>query len=431
MIKTINLTGTEQAVKFAGKHTHFHVHSLGSEVLVSLAPNVERGADGVLIVQCGGAGYVHIDMPTDTVYLVGSGEVQVVGSGNAFSPFKSGAEGGGNGSVISDGGTVTGTVEYPIIELNMYGKSVQDGTPTPDVPIDIVNIGDDGNVKITSHGKNIFDFNAWKNNITYVADATYAIIDNGITVTVKSTIPTGDGRVNTGYLIDVMPGRKYTLSMDTATNQGYAVVYGNNNSDIVKLYATGTRDYLTFIVPGGVTQVRILLRFDRANETNTFSNFQLEEGSAATGYEPFQGYYTATITSGLPLCSVNGVCDELVYNADGTGKIIKRTAKLDSYNGETVTTDYISSTGGLDTGAEVVYVLATPQEIELSAAEMTLLMQLQTYSGTTYIYNDEDAEMKVKIAANATFAEMIKPVLDGFDKRIASLEAAVTAFLEG
>lgn len=356
--------------------------------------------------------------------------------------------------------TITDGADAPLIELGVYGKSVQDGTPTPDVPIDIVNVGDDGNVKITSHGKNIFDFDKWK-NITYVADATYTIIDNGITVTVKSTIPTGDGRVNSGYLIDVTPGKIYTLSMDTVTNQGYAVVYGNNNSDIAKLYATGTRCHLTFIVPSDVTQVRILLRFDRANETNTFSNFQLEEGSTATAYVPYGN--TATITSGLPLCSIGDVRDELVYRADGTGKIIKRTAKivLDGSNDEAWVTsegnapfqitisdgslwesrldlprlycnkyqrvpqgatwgsyDYMVST---DTNGTllairdisvttlegfkaklnavpmvVVYVLATPQEIELSAAEMSELMQLQTFDGVTNIYNDENADLYIK-----------------------------------
>ena len=361
----------------------------------------------------------------------------------------------------ADNYTVQGTADYPLLALSVYGKSVQDGTPTPDAPIDIVNVGDDGNVKITSRGKNIFDFNAWKNNITYVADATYTIIDNGINVIVKSTIPTGDGRVNTGYLIDVTPGKKYTLSMDTATNQGYAVVYGNNNSDIAKLYATGTRDYLTFNVPSDVTQVRILLRFDRANETNTFSNFQLEEGSVATAYVPYGN--TATITSGLPLCSVGNVRDELIYNADGTGKIIKRvrstelsgneewdsaySVELQAYafkctmhgayknpqypGGIGLCSHYIFNSKGNDvaysvrftTGSDniiwfyamdydtvddwmsylsenpvtVLYQLATPQEIELSADEMAELQKLQSYEGTTSIYNNEQAEMLVKM----------------------------------
>ena len=70
MIKTIALTGGEQEVKFNGKQQYFHVHNLGGgDVLVSLAPKVERGKDDVLIVPSGGTGYVQNDMAADTVYL--------------------------------------------------------------------------------------------------------------------------------------------------------------------------------------------------------------------------------------------------------------------------------------------------------------------------------------------------------------------------
>ena len=321
--------------------------------------------------------------------------------------------------------TIDDAVDYPIVTLNMYGNSVQDGTPTPDAPIDIVSVGDDENVKITSRSNNLFDFNAWKSNISHAANVTYSLLDNGVSIKVSDKFYGDIGKINTTYYMNVTPGKKYIFSMNTVTNQGYAVIYGNNGSEVSRLYATGSRNHLTFDIASDVTQVRILLWFDNVSETNIFSNFQLEEGSVATAYVPYGN--TATITSGLPLCSIGDVRDELVYNVDGTGKIIKRTAKLDSYNGEAITTDYISSTGGLDTGAEVVYMLENPQETELSAAEITALMKLQTFNGVTHIYNDEGAEMKVKIVTNPMFSELIKPVLDGFDKRIASLEAAMNS----
>ena len=416
MIKTINLTGTEQAVKFAGKHTHFHVHSLGGEVLVSLAPNIERGKDGVLIVQGGGAGYVHIDMPTDTVYLVGSGEVQVVGSGNAFSPFKSATEGGGNDSIISEGGTVTGTVDYPIIALNLYGKSVQNETPTPGAPVDVVNVGDDGNVKITSRGdgNNLYDISAATRQLvsedgSIVADPVYLLSDY-ISCSDYDKI-TVSGVVGTGTVW-------YRLAK-----------YDNDKNFIVRIAEKNVQTGSYTFDVSDCAYIRLCYENEPLNDT-VVKNVQVEYGATATAYEPYKGT-TVTITSGLPLCSVGDVRDELVYNADGTGKVIKRTAKLDSYNGEAVTTDYISSTGGLDAGAEVVYQLATPQEIELSAAEITAMMKLQTFNGVTHIYNDEGAEMKVKIVTNPMLSELINPVFEGYDKRITSLEAAMTAFMEG
>ena len=41
--------------------------------------------------------------------------------------------------------------------LKIYGKSVQNGTPTPDSPVPIVSTGDKGRVNISIHGKQLFD----------------------------------------------------------------------------------------------------------------------------------------------------------------------------------------------------------------------------------------------------------------------------------
>ncbi|MEE0982208.1 MAG: H-type lectin domain-containing protein [Acutalibacteraceae bacterium] len=173
---------------------------------------------------------------------------------------------------------------------------------------------------------------------------------------------------------------------------------------------------------------------------------------------------SAEITSGLPLCSIGDVHDELIYNADGTGKIIKRTAKkrvvadsslhhnwqagawgindffadgveISSFvdvanyycNYATFNTGahYIVSTAGLIGVAQgggtnlyfrfstehttydavanylnnnniyIVYQLATPQEIELSADEMAALAKLQTMDGITNVFNSDNAEMQI------------------------------------
>ena len=43
----------------------------------------------------------------------------------------------------------------PFVGLNLYGKSTQAGTPTPDAPVDIVSVGDDGVVSVIIYGKNL------------------------------------------------------------------------------------------------------------------------------------------------------------------------------------------------------------------------------------------------------------------------------------
>ena len=201
--------------------------------------------------------------------------------------------------------TISNAVDYPLLGLSLYGKSTQDGTPTPEAPVDIISVGDSGSVEITA--------------------------DNGE----KST--------------------------------------------------------------------------------------------------------AATITSALPLCGIpvssggnytdnNGqqwICDELIYNADGTGKIIKRTAKIDSYNGEAITTPYISTTGALTTGATVIYALAEPQEIELTAADVSALMQLHTYNGMTSISNSGNADMDVKYCTDKSLSEYVLPVITNMQAQIDELKSAV------
>ena len=44
----------------------------------------------------------------------------------------------------------------PLCGLSVYGKSTQDGTPTPDAPVPIVSAGDSGSVAVKVTGKNLF-----------------------------------------------------------------------------------------------------------------------------------------------------------------------------------------------------------------------------------------------------------------------------------
>lgn len=49
------------------------------------------------------------------------------------------------GTVIS----VSDSAERPLKGLRLFGKTTQDGTPTPDVPVELVSVGNDGDVAVT------------------------------------------------------------------------------------------------------------------------------------------------------------------------------------------------------------------------------------------------------------------------------------------
>ena len=56
-----------------------------------------------------------------------------------------------NGTAIA----VSDSSESGFKALNIYGKSTQNGTPTPDAPIDIVSVGDDGEIAITVNDESV------------------------------------------------------------------------------------------------------------------------------------------------------------------------------------------------------------------------------------------------------------------------------------
>ena len=83
------------------------------------------------------------------------------------------------------------------------------------------------------------------------------------------------------------------------------------------------------------------------------------------------------------LANVNSVYDEI--SNDGQDWILtKRIGYIASYDGETITTDYVSTSGTLTTGDEVYYVLDTPEEITISTDTITNpLNAIRTYDYQT------------------------------------------------
>lgn len=165
---------------------------------------------------------------------------------------------------------VENTANVPFAGLSIYGKSTQNGTPTPDAPIDIVSIAESGSVTVS----------------VYEEDTT---VDPGQTVTVSVT--------------NGLPG--------------IPVSSGGNYTD-------------------------------------------------TTGQQ--------------------WICDEIDLVR---GVYVQRIGVIAAYNGESVTSQYMSTTGGLSNGAEIIYVLATPIETPLSIDAMTANNPITT------VLNNAGAEMFV------------------------------------
>lgn len=278
--------------------------------------------------------------------------------------------------------------------INIYGKSTQDGTPTPEAPVPIVSVGDDGTVGVTSCGKNLIS------NVNSGWNTTFnnGVITQNTADTNANSLVKVQGVAPDGSIVHLKKGDAVRLGI-------MSIVFTfNQKLKTIRFGLDGSqRDTLCYFdATNLVVGETYTLQANFANViqgTVSWKDMQLEFGSTATDYEPYKGS-TASLTTALPLCSVGDVRDEVIFNADGTGKVVKKSHKINSYADEPIDGAFMSSTGELSEGATVVYALATPEEIDLTAEEVTALKSLMSYKGTTNVFNDGGSEMEIEYTAD-------------------------------
>ena len=374
---TVALSGTEKAVEFAAAYNYFYVKNDSSDtVYVSMSPNITAGADGVFAVDAGGSCGTAHGYPASKLYLLGTGSVQVCGTGSADNPFKSALRGGdGKNADKASSYALKGAADYPLMALSLYGKSVQDGTPAPDAPVDIVSVGDSGSISIST---------------------------NDITAAITSSLPLCG--------IPVASGGNYTDSTGQMWVCDELVYNADGTGKIIK--------HVEKIVFSGGDAEQWIQPNINAEFTNDFRiQLKLQNTLAAK----LSTIKTELICSRLPF-------NYSIWSSDILGCHIAQ-------NGDFVLRMPSSAVGGTDAAAfktwlasnqiTLFYQLAEPQEVSLTTAEMSALRSLQTFEGLTNISNSADAEMSVKYCTNKTLAEYVKPLINGLQAQIDTLSAAI------
>lgn len=159
-----------------------------------------------------------------------------------------------------------------IVDISLHGESTQNGTPTPDSPIEIENI--EGNIEFKVEGKNLFDKTKFKaiNRATY----TYS---NGI----YAITPLGTGNVSLDIYIN-LPAGIYTYS----GNGSNATQVKNSSGTTIANNVSSSNTTFT------ITEEGTYIRFNWGTGTSTdaftldTNNIQIESGSTATDYEPYK-----------------------------------------------------------------------------------------------------------------------------------------------
>jgi len=169
--------------------------------------------------------------------------------------------------------------EYPLQGLKLFGKSTQDGTPTPDAPVDIVSV-ENPVVKVME--QNLFDVEAFVDNAeSNGAQTAIQLVENSVQVSGKSYLEN-----YTKYDFGFEPNTQYTIAFDSywqsATNDsaafGVSFYYADGtNSSVLVGYAEGNNAYL-LTSTSGKTVIAMAVGTWRYSGTCELRNINLVKG---------------------------------------------------------------------------------------------------------------------------------------------------------
>ena len=363
------------------------------------------------------------------------------------------------GSVI----TVNDASDMAIQGMKIFGRSTQDGTPTPDAPVEIKSVE---NPVVTVCGKNLLDMDLMINDqFVKNTDGTYTITKNGagtlrFSKRAVCSIPKGTYILSVGNVV----------GFDDAVRVALTLANGEETACVVTANAPKT-----IIVDADIVKFATYIPAERDDGVyTTMSNLMLECDSEVTAYEPYKAVQTVEITHTLPGIPVSSggnytdtdgqqwICDEVDFekglyvqrihkqNITDTSSLVKHPYANDEYfvcylqntpvvgvlacvssHFERVTRAsdlktrsciYLINASSnplhfsvpmaiasdingfrewaVSNGVEIFYPLATPVETPLSETEIAAYRAMHSNYPNTTILNDAGAHMVVKYAAD-------------------------------
>lgn len=222
------------------------------------------------------------------------------------------------------------------IKSTLKGNTSQDGTPTPTTPIPVNVVSGDNEINVC--GKNLHDFSYWIQNINQGTNITYSNrTDSSVNITASARGYTAFGYNQQGgtslYRAKVEPNTEYTFSYNgefISGTQGigtFVFMANTINGDYTTLKVKDVSTSVTFTTTS--TTNYIWFRIDLYNAcTYRISNIQLEKGSSATTYEPYQGNtYNIDLPEGMELCKI-GNYQDYFYKDSGKWYLHKEIGKV-------------------------------------------------------------------------------------------------------
>lgn len=276
----------------------------------------------------------------------------------------------------------------PLCGMTVYGKSTQDGTPTPDAPVPIVSAGDGGSVAVRVTGANMLE--GTKPGVKSTAyGITYTTYENGVLIT---------GTATNDFTILLHDDNKYRLTHGIyyLTTKGLSPSTMLNcyfinkfNSDVQNQKATLNRD----------VEFSLRLQISKGATLNTTVQVSLTRNKITT-YSPYrEQLLTLPTPNGLPGIPVSSggnytdpqgqqwVCDEVDLERGVKVQRVDKTA--------------FDSTKTL---AEQNAILTTPIETPLTPAEIAAYKAITAYAPDTVVQAGDGAGVKLEYQRDVNIA---------------------------
>ena len=276
----------------------------------------------------------------------------------------------------------------PLCGLYVYGKSTQDGTPSPDNPVPIVSAGDSGNVTVKVTGANMLEGTKPGMKST-PQGATYTIHENGISIT-GTAINLFTILLHDDVSHPLTRGIYYLTTSGLSSSSALNFYFiGKFFSDVQNLKVTLTRD----------VDFSLRLQIEKGATLDTTIQVSLTRNKIAT-YSPYREQLLTLLTpNGLPGIPVtsggnytdeNGqqwICDEINLES---GVKIQRVDKAAFDSTKTL--------------AEQNAILATPVETPLTHAEIADYKALTAYAPDTVVQASDGAGVKLEYQRDVNIA---------------------------
>lgn len=326
----------------------------------------------------------------------------------------------------------------PVQNLRIFGRSTQDGTPTPDNPVEIQSVT---NPVVTVCGKNLFHLGTFSGTQSSWNEVSF---------------PAGE------YTFSAI-----ATSNDTDSTTCLVLVYEDRQKLVEKRFSRGVRESLTFTVTGTLTHIILYAsntNNNSAGDTFEFADTMLEVNSEATAYDPYKTPQTLPITHtlhGIPVSSggnytdsngqqwicdevdlergvyvqrvysgqprfdsatvtqpsggytegrvyantrlmLNGLSDCFVYSQGGLAKerfaVLSDGAMYFTIKGEYSESEWRAKMN--DISPKVLAPLVTPIETPLTEAELASFKALHTNKPHTTVLNDQSAHAEISYVAD-------------------------------